>query len=252
VSRTSSAPPLPPHLLLTVQARRVLGRAAARRLAVVLVAVVTGVLVASLARSADAPPLATRSVVVAERDLAPGDLVAADAVVLRKVPAAGVADAATDQLPVGSVVRYPIAAGEPVVPDRLAPEGLSGAAALVPEGYRAVGLPVGPAGTPPVHPGDRVDVVTFTYDVAPLAFDSAPPDAPATAGPADGTTADIAGSTAEPDEAEPIGPAMPLAEQALVVDTTDTTVTVAVPTPLAPAVAWASAQGLVALTLVGA
>jgi hypothetical protein len=242
VRRTSSPPPLPPHLLLTVRARRVLGRAAVRRVAVVVIAAITGVLVASLARSADAPPTASRSVVVAERDLEPGDLIAADAVVLRDVPSVAVADAATDELPVGSVVRYPIAAGEPVVPDRLAPDGLSGVAALVPQGHRAVALPLGPDATPPVHPGDRVDIVTFSYDVAPIA--QMPHDA--------GGGMDDGGPPSETDEAAPAGLTGPLVEQALVVDTTDAAVTVAVPTPLAATVAWAAAQGLVALTLVGA
>jgi hypothetical protein len=159
------------------------------------------------------------------------------------VPAAGVADAATDELPVGSVVRYPIAAGEPVIPDRLAPDGLSGAAALVPQGQRAVAVPLGPGGTPPVHPGDRVDVVTFGYDVSPISH--LPHDT------SDGT--DDGEPPSEASEAAPAaGLAGPLVEQALVVDTTDAAVTVAVPTPLAATVAWAAAQGLVALTLVGA
>jgi Flp pilus assembly protein CpaB len=239
VKRTSSPPPLPSHLLLAVRARRVLGRAVARRVAVVVVTAVTGVFVASLAgAAADQPPTVTRSVVVASRDLAPGEVVDASAVALRDVPTSAVAEAATSRLPVGSVVRYPIAEGEPVVTDRLAPEGLTGAAALVPEGHRAVALPLGPATAPPVHPGDRVDIVTFAPDLSLVD---------------DGTFAEP-----EPDAAEPgtatgaTGPAVALATNALVVDATDTTTTVAVPTPTAPSVAWAATQGLIALTLVGA
>jgi Flp pilus assembly protein CpaB len=190
-----------------------------------LVALITGAAVTSLVHSAEQAGSRwsdTRLVVVARHDLAPGDVVDAGAVVVRRLPRAAVADAAGDTPPVGAVVRFPIAAGEPVVNTRLAPDGLTGVAALVPEGNRAVAVPVGPAGTPPVREGDRVDLVALTTP-----------------------TED------EPTDATPAAPATTLAEQALVVDTTDTTITVAVPTTLAPAIAYAAAQGLVALTLVG-
>jgi Flp pilus assembly protein CpaB len=140
-----------------------------------------------------------------------------------------VAGAATATVPLGAVVRYPIAAGEPVVGDRLAPEGLTGVAALVPEHHRAVTIPSGPAGQPPVHPTDRVDIVALS------------PGAPETdPEPAEGDVSPV------PE------PATTLVVGALVVDVSETAVTVAVPSALAPAVAFGAAQGLVVLTLVGA
>jgi len=220
---------LPLHLLLTVRARRALARTVTRRAVVALAAVVTALAVASALRTAEQTRsrwAETRRVAVAERDLAPGEVVDAGAVVLRELPRAAVSPAAAEDVPVGAVVRYPIAAGEPVVGTRLAPDGLTGVAALVPEGQRAVAVAVGPAGVPPVHPGDRVDVVALT---------PAPSDPEA---------------EAEEPEAPP-APATTLVEQALVVDVSDTAVTIAVPLPLAPAVAYGAAQGLVILTLVG-
>jgi Flp pilus assembly protein CpaB len=214
-------------LFLAVRVRRVLARTVTRRAIVVLAAVVTAVTVTTALRSAEHTRSRwgdTRRVAVAQHDLAPGDVVDTGAVSLHEVPRAAVAGAATDVVPLGAVVRYPIAAGEPVVGTRLAPEGLTGVAALVPEGQRAVAVAVGPAGVPPVHPGDRVDVVALT---------------PAPSEP----------ETAE--EPAPTAPATTLVDQALVVDATETAVTIAVPSPLAPAVAYAAAQGLVALTLVG-
>ena len=220
---------LPLHLLLTVRLRRALVRTITRRAIVVVTAVVTAVAVSSVVRSAEQTRSRwadTRPVAVAEHDLAPGDVVDAGAVVVRQMPTAAVAGAASDVVPLGAVVRYPIAAGEPVIDDRLAPQGLTGVAALVPAGHRAVAVAKGPAGTPPVHPGDRVDLVALTP----------------------GTT-DIA----EPEsEAEAAAPATTLVDQALVVDVSDTAVTVAVPEALAPEVAYGAAQGLVVLTLVGA
>jgi hypothetical protein len=229
----------------------VLGRAFARRAAVVVVAAVTGVVVASMVGAASGRgPTVTRSVVVASRDLPPGTVVTDEAVALRELPLDAVAEAAMSDIPVGSVVRYPIVAGEAVVPDRLAPEGLSGTAALVPPSHRAVAVPLGPTGAPPLQPGDRVDIVTFTPDLAPIEPPAEPSVEPSlddvTGDPGSGTSEGIVGS------AERQGPAVALATGAPVVDANDSAITVAVPTPVAPTVAWAAAQGLVALTLVGA
>jgi Flp pilus assembly protein CpaB len=227
VDRSLSSP-----LFLAVRVRRVLARTVTRRAIVVLAAVVTAVAVTTVLRSAEHTRSRwgeTRRVAMAQHDLVPGDVVDAGAVSLHEVPRAAVAGAATDVVPLGAVVRYPIAAGEPVVGTRLAPEGLTGVAALVPEGQRAVAIAVGPTGVPPVHPGDRVDVVALTP--APSATEEAPVT--------DGET------EAPPD------PATTLVDQALVVDASEATVTVAVPLALASAVAYAAAQGLVALTLVG-
>jgi Flp pilus assembly protein CpaB len=224
---------LPLHLLLTVRARRALARTVTRRAVVALAAVVTALAVASALRTAEQTRsrwAETRRVAVAERDLAPGEVVDAGAVVLRELPRAAVSPAAAEDVPVGAVVRYPIAAGEPLVGSRLAPDGLTGVAALVPGDHRAVAVPVGPAGMPPLTIGDRVDVVAL---------------AP--------TTPHIERSTEseEPEEATGSMAATLLADQALVVDVAETAVTIAVPESLAPTVAYAATQGLVALTLVG-
>jgi Flp pilus assembly protein CpaB len=224
---------LPLHLFLTVRLRRALARGITRRAVVVVAAVVTGLAVSTVVRSAEQTRSRwadTRQVAVAEHDLAPGDVVDADAVSLREVPRAAVAEAAAATLPLGAVVRYPIAAGEPVIGTRLAPEGLTGVAALVPEGHRAVSIPAGPAGMPPARPGDRVDIIALTPT-------SPEPET-------DAADADNGGGQA--------APATTLVDQALVVDVSDTAVTVAVPAALAPAVAYGAAQGLVVLTLIGA
>jgi Flp pilus assembly protein CpaB len=226
---------LPLHLLLTVRLRRVLVRTITRRAIVVVAAVVTAVAVGSVVRSAEQTPSRwseTRPVAVAERDLAPGDVVDGAVVVLRELPVAAVAAAASDTVPLGAVVRYPIAAGEPLVADRLAPQGLTGVAALVPEGHRAVAVANAPAGTPPVHPGDQVDLVALKPGSATAISDLDPAGSEATSAAVDGATT--------------------LIDQALVVDVSDTAVTVAVPEALAPAVAHGAAQGLVVITLVGA
>lgn len=251
---------LPLHLLLTVRIRRVLVRTFTRRAIVVVVAVVTAVAVSSVVRSAEQTRSRwadTRQVAVAERDLAPGDVVDAGAVALRELPNAAVAEAATDAVPLGAVVRYPIAAGEPLVGDRLAPQGLTGVAALVPENHRAVAVPSGPAGLPPVHLGDQVDIVALSPGGPDLALPSSdtPGETDGTNDPADGDQASAetpeTGGTTDGTVAA-AGPATTLVDQALVVDVSDTAVTVAVPTALAPAVVYGAAQGLVVLTLVGA
>jgi Flp pilus assembly protein CpaB len=226
---------LPLHVVLTVRLRRALARTVTRRVVVIVAVVVTAVAVSGMLRSAEQTRsrwAETRPVVVARRDLAPGDVVDAGAVAARDVPVAAVAEAATDVVPVGAVVRYPIAAGEPVVASRLAPDGLTGVAALVPDGERAVAVPTGPAGRPPVQVGDRVDVVAI--DPTSLTEPEPEPD-----------------PEAEAEAPSARGPATTLVDRALVVDVAETSVTIAVPATVAPTVAYGAAQGLVVLTLVG-
>jgi pilus assembly protein CpaB len=159
----------------------------------------------------------TRLTAVARRDLASGERIDGSAVELRRIPTATVPDGALAELPLGSVVRYPIAAGEAVLSKRIAPEGLIGVAARVPEGQRAVAVPVTPAGRPPLQLGDLVDVLAVV----------ATPDMP------DAT------------------PAAPLATGALVVDVGDESVSVAVGWAEAPLVAYAITQGVAILALGG-
>jgi Flp pilus assembly protein CpaB len=97
-------------------------------------------------------------VVVAAHDLDPGDVLGADDVEVRRLPAASVASDAVHEVVDGMVVSAWTAAGEPVLSSRLAPAGLSPTAALLPPGTRGVAVPVGVAPLPVVV-GDRVDVL---------------------------------------------------------------------------------------------
>jgi hypothetical protein len=216
-----------------VRARRALARPAPRRLGVATLAVAAGLTVTSLVGGAGAARDRwgdTRPVVVASRDLEPGDVLHGGATEVRDLPAAVLGDAVLTEAPEGAVVRHPILAGEPVVTARLAPAGLVGAAALVPPGERAVAVPTGPAPTPPLVVGDRVDVLT----VLP-------------AGPAP-EAGDRPGGVGAPGASDP---AFALVEQAAVVDVADGVVTVAVPEADAPRVAWALGHGSVVLALAG-
>lgn len=213
-------------VLLGVHVRRALARTAVRRAAVLGLAVATGLVVVSLVSSADAARQRwgrARPVAVATRDLAPGDVVDASVVEVRRLPEAAVTPAALAEAPSGSVVRQAVAAGEPLVAERLAPQGLTGVAALVPAGHRAVAIPTGPLAPPPLTIGDRVDVLA----VVPV--------------PADGRL---------PQSADP--PSFPLVEAALVVDVGEQSIAVAVPEADAPRVAWVLTNGSVVLALGGA
>ena len=233
----------PSPIVLTVRARRALARPAVRRLCVTGLAAGTCVTVVSLLGAADDARDRwgqTRPVAVATRDLAPGDVVEPGSFEVRDLPegvlSEGRLGGAPAEAPVGSVVRHPVLAGEPLVAARLAPDGLTGAAALVPPGRRAVAVPLGPAGAPPLAVGDLVDVLAVmpSAGLAGLGSDGAGP------GP-DGTGPD--GAAQEP--------AFVLVERAAVVDVTDDAVTVAVPEGDAPRVAWALSNGAVVLALGG-
>ncbi|MGH9212624.1 MAG: SAF domain-containing protein [Acidimicrobiales bacterium] len=219
--------------VIALRARRLLARPWARRALVVLVAGATGLAVTASVQAAEGVRErwgATRPVVVARRDLAIGETVDSSAVDVRDLPAVAVTDAALDEVPLGAVVRQPVAAGEPVIGDRLAPQGLTGVAALVPTGSRAVAIPVGPAGIPPVEVGDQVDVLAMT---------AAPADEHGHEN--EDVTSAAAGS-----------PAVALVERAPVVDVGEAAVSVAVPAIDVPALLAGLTQGAVLLTLAGA
>lgn len=209
-----------PSIVLAVRARRALARPALRRTAVAALALVTAFAVASLIGAAGAARDEwgrSRTVVVASRDLQPGDVVDTGAITSRDLPAGVITDAALSEVPTGAVVRQPILAGEPVVAERLAPHGLSGLAALVPPGERVVAVPPGPSGAPPLATGDHVDVLT----VLPAGHD------------------------------DDTDPAFPLVERAIVLDVDDQAISIAVPQADAPRVAWAVGNGAVVLALAG-
>jgi Flp pilus assembly protein CpaB len=219
----------PSSIVLTVRARRTLARPLVRRVCVGGLAVATALTVVALVGAAGTARDRwgrSRPVVVATRDLAPGEVVAGADVEVRDLPEGvlpedvleGVLDGGPTAPPTGAVVRQPILAGEPIVATRLAPQGLTGAAALVPPGERAVAVPLGPSGAPPVTVGDLVDVLT----VLPAGLDAGDEE-----------------------------PAFPLVERAAVVDVTEAAITVAVPERDAPRVAWALSNGAVVLALAG-
>lgn len=208
----------------SVRARRALVRPAVRRTAVGLLAAATALSVASLLGAVDDARDrwgATRPVAVATRDLSPGEVLDSGAVEVRDLPEGVLSDAATADVPTGAVVREPILSGEPVAPARLAPHGLTGAAALVAEGERAVAVPVGAGGAPPLDVGDLVDVLTVVAADDGLAGDGG-------------------------------APAFTLVDGASVVHVGEQAVTVAVPDDDAPRVAWAIANSAVVLALTGA
>jgi hypothetical protein len=230
----------------TVRARRLAARPAVRRVAVAVLALVTGLVAASLVRAGDEARRswgATRPVAVAVRGLEPGDTVTADAVEVRDLPEAVVPSGALDEAPTGAIARQAVVAGEALVEGRLAPHGLTGTAALVPAGHRAVAVPVGPTGAPPLAIGDLVDVLAVAPGLAPAAAHDEPP----AEGPEGGSPDDP-----PRDDAGPGPPAFALVERGLVVAADDTAASVAVPEDDAAAVAFAVSQGGVVLTLTGA
>lgn len=98
------------------------------------------------------------SVAIATRDLAPGTVVDADAVRWEQWPSAVAPDTVTD-LDIGSeatIVRSPIAGGEPVMASRVF---VNGAGLALDE--RAVTIPQ-PLAPPPVEPGDVLDLIGLT------------------------------------------------------------------------------------------
>lgn len=157
----------------------------------------------------------TRTVAVAERFIAVGDEIQPADVSMVERPIAHVPDDAVVEEPTGRTLRVAVPAGEILIAPRLAGEGVSGAAALVPEGWRAVAVPTIDAAAP-VEPGDLVDVIA-SYDPS------------------------LTGSE----------PSQVIAPDSVVVDVVDDAVTVAVTPSRTTAVAHALANGIVTLALVG-
>lgn len=154
---------------------------------------------------------ATRSVVVARHRLAIGDVVDAGAITTESWPVAVVPDGAIDVAPIDQTVIATIEPGEALNSDRLAPGGRHGVAALLPPGWKALAVPVGPT-VVTLAVGDRVDLIA--------GFDSA---------------------TATDGQA----PAFVAARDALVVAVDEQRVTVAVRDEDAPRVAFAVVAGTI-------
>jgi Flp pilus assembly protein CpaB len=97
-------------------------------------------------------------VIVASRSIAPGEELTRADVERREWPRALLPAGSLTELPEPAVAAAPIAAGEPLVAERLGRPAVSATASLVPMGARAVALARGPAPLP-LAVGDRVDVV---------------------------------------------------------------------------------------------
>jgi len=124
-------------------------------------AAVTGVVVGGVVRGAEQRAAnygSVRRVLVAQRSIPAGHEVRAADVATAEMPAAFVPDARLATHAVGRTAIVPMAPGEVVLASKLAPSGLSGAAALLRRGERALAVPAGP-GTPPLAIGDLVDVL---------------------------------------------------------------------------------------------
>jgi Flp pilus assembly protein CpaB len=189
-----------------------------RLVAAVVLAVVVGVVVHRTTAEAAAVTARlgrTVTVAVALRAVDAGDLLEPGDVSMQPRPAAHLPEGAVIDDPTGVTVRQSLGPGEVVVQSRLAGAGREGPAALVPEGWRAVSVPVIDAPLP-ARPGDRVDVVA--------AFDP---------------------TLVERD------PSLVVAADGVVVDVADEAVTVAVPRSRLTQVAFALANGIVSLALVG-
>ena len=188
-------------------------------LAVALLALLTGLVVAHLVGRAAAladryGPL--RPVVVAARPVERGAEIEASDVALRQLPAAFLPPGAMASVApvVGRTAVVPLLVGQVVMGGQLAPEGLSGVAALLPPGTRAVAVPAaGASGL--VRRGDVVDVLA-TFD------------------PAAGAGGDAT---------------LTVAADALVVDAGEDAATVAVTPEEAKAVAFAVSHGTITLAV---
>jgi Flp pilus assembly protein CpaB len=154
-------------------------------------------------------------VLVATRDLAPGDRLDAGNTRIERRPTRLVDRGALRALPDDTRLAEPVYAGEALRSERLAPTGLSIIAARLPAGTRAVAIPVENGTVPSLVIGDRVDVLV-----------ALPPDS-AGDGP----------------------PGFALATDVLVVDVNDAAVTIAVPADAAPRIAVAFGAGAVTLAL---
>jgi len=207
------------HRRLVVRRRRWLpARPSLYWTSAVGLAVVTALVVGGLVARADSARRRwgdVEPVVVAVRSLQIGDVVEAADVAVQPWPSGLVPAGSFAEPPLGRVVTAAVYTGEALVTDRVAPDGLSGIAALLPPDTRALAVPVGPGLQ--LQVGDTVDVLA-TFDPS------------------------IAGT----DE-----PSFAVAEAATVVAVADGAVTVAVDVADAPRVAFALSEGVVTLALRG-
>lgn len=190
-------------------------------LRLVLVAVLAVVVALAVHRSTSAAAEVadrlgtTAPAVVARHDLHAGDAIGAGDVAVVERPVAHLPDGAVAHDPTGRTVTATVHAGEILVTGRLAGEDRGGTVALVPEGWRAVAVPVLDAPLP-LRPGELVDVVA-SFDPTLVERD----------------------------------PSVVVAGEVVVVDVSDDAVSVAVPRSRVTDVAFALTNGIVTLALVG-
>lgn len=127
-------------------------------LALLTASVVAGALGRARSLAAQYGPL--RPMVVAARALDPGRVLEADDLAVRLVPSSMLVAGALASVDEGRgrVVVVPLVEGEPLLAGHLAPDGLSGIAAQLRPGARAVSVPTG-SSAPPLRRGDVVDVL---------------------------------------------------------------------------------------------
>lgn len=159
-----------------------------------------------------------RPAVVATHDVEAGSVLRASDLALTSMPASFLPDGAVRAVAAasGRTVVVPLFRGAAVLAANLAPDGLTGLAALLPEQSVAVAVPTGTASVP-LRRGDRVDILA-TFD---------PP---------------AAGEE----------PTFPVAQSALVVDVGPEAASVAVDPQAARRVAYAVAAGTVTLAVTAA
>jgi pilus assembly protein CpaB len=209
--------PVPQRLDVALALRR---RPRLRRALVVAVAVLCGAAVTGVVQRAEDAAAAWGTsvpVLVATRDLAPGDRLDAGNTEVRSHPAPLVPDGALASVPDDRRVATAVFAGEVLRDERLAPSGLSTVAARLPPGTRAMAIPVEPGLVPSLVVGDRLDVLV-----------ALPPE--------------VAGDGP---------PGFALATGVLVVAVDDAAVTIAVSADTAPRLAVALGTGAVTLALTG-
>lgn len=214
------SPPFPPRWRRRWRAWRRRSSFAWWASAVLLAVLTGGVVRATLVRTSvvldELGPL--REVPVVVRPVGVGEVVSDGDVARARRPSSMLPDEAITDDAVGRVAIVPLVPGEVVLASRLAPDGLRGAAALLPDGHRALAIPGGPGGRPPASVGDLVDVLaTF--------------------------------ATAEAGSAPTV--VVAAAARVLALDDESDTVTVAVPADEAPAVAYAITAATITLALSG-
>ena len=147
-------------------------RALAGSAVVAALAVLTGLVVEGAVSSAERERDAygrARTVLVATRALPAGHVLESADLTATRWPAGLVPDGALDDMAAvtGRHLSAAVVAGEALVAARVAPDGLSVVAGLVPAGRRGVLVPAGP-GLPPLEVGDRVDLVAAADALDPL------------------------------------------------------------------------------------